>query len=97
VNPRVFVDFGNTDPQGRVRLNCAGTDESLKKQRIELREGLNLLLYSDDSDEQGRLDDLLVDGVAAYSKEEQIWVAIIDWSAIHHASDDKKTTFKKVI
>ena len=25
--PRVFADFHNADPQGRLRLNCMGTVE----------------------------------------------------------------------
>jgi hypothetical protein len=86
--PKVYVDFHNADSQGRVRLNCTGTEEDLSRQQIELRKGLPLTLYSDDLDERGQPDELLVDGVVS-SSEEQCWVAVIDWSAIHHASDDR--------
>jgi hypothetical protein len=84
---KVYADFHNADIHGRLRLNCVGTIEDLSRQRIELREGLTLTLYSDDSDEAGRLDRLFVDGLVSFSEEEDCWVAAIDWSAIRHSSD----------
>lgn len=86
VQPRIYADFHNADSQGRLRLNCVGTVEDLGQQRIELREGLLLTLYSDDLDAKGELDELLVDGVVSFSNEEHCWVAAIDWSAIRHVS-----------
>jgi hypothetical protein len=87
VEPRVYADFHNADTKGRVRLNCNGTLEDLSKQQIELREGLVLTLYSDDLDDKGQLDELLVDGVVSFSADEHCWVAAIDWPAIRHISD----------
>lgn len=71
--PRVYADFHNADPQGRLRLNCVGTVQDLSRQQIKLREGLELTLYS---------EELEVKGQAQYSSEESIWVAAIDWDAI---------------
>jgi hypothetical protein len=85
--PKVYADFHNADAQGRVRLNCIGTMEDLAQQHIELCEGLLLTVYSDDLDDKGRLDELLVDGVVSFSQEEHCWVATIDWAQIHHASE----------
>ena len=85
--PKIYADFHNADSQGRLRLNCVGTMEDLSQQQVELREGLVLSLYSDDLDGDGRLDELLVDGVVSFSEEEHCWVASIDWAAIRHASD----------
>jgi hypothetical protein len=87
-NPKIYADFHNTDSSGRVRLNCCGTVEDLAKQHVELREGLVLTLYSDDTDDLGHADELLVDGNVVYSEAERCWVAAIDWSSIHHASSD---------
>ncbi len=87
LKPRIYADFHNADSQGRLRLNCVGTREDLAQQHVELREGLLLTLYSDDLDDQGQLDELLVDGVVSFSQEEHCWVAAIDWTAIRHASD----------
>ncbi len=89
VKPKVYADFHNADPQGRLRLNCIGTLEDLAQQQVELREGLMLSLYSDDLDDKGQLDELLVDGVVSFSEEEHCWVAAIDWAAIRHASDSR--------
>ena len=71
--PRVFADFHNADVKGRVRLNCAGTMADLKRQEIVLRDGQSLILYS---------EELEVEGVVHYSKEEKLWTAVIDWNAI---------------
>jgi hypothetical protein len=84
---RVYADFQNADAQGRVRMNCIGTMEDLARQQVELQPGLSLTLYSDDLDAQGRLDELVAEGVVSFSEEEHCWVATIDWSAIRHASE----------
>jgi len=75
--PGVFVDFHNADAKGRLRLNCAGTLEDLACQKISLQEGQSLILYS---------EDLEVDGVVQYSKEENLWVAVINWDAIREVT-----------
>ncbi len=85
--PKIYADFHNADSQGRLRLNCIGTSEDLARQGVELRDGLVLKLYSDDLNERGEPDELLVDGVVSFSDQEHCWVAAIDWSAIRHASD----------
>ena len=89
VKPKVYADFHNADANGRLRLNCVGTVEDLARLGITLRDGMPLTLYSDDLDTKGQLDELLVDGVVSFSEEEHCWVAAIDWSAIHHASDSE--------
>ena len=70
---RIFADFHNADAQGRLRLNCVGTVEDLTGQKIFLKEGQSLILYS---------EDLEVDGIVRYSQKENLWVAVIDWDAI---------------
>jgi hypothetical protein len=71
--PRVYADFHNADPQGRLRLNCIGTIQDLSRQQVELHEALTLTLYS---------EELEVEGQVQYSTEENLWVAAIDWDAI---------------
>jgi hypothetical protein len=87
VKPRIYADFQNADTRGHLRLNCIGTMEDLARQQIELREGLLLTLYSDDLDDKGQLDELMVDGIVSFSRDEHCWVAAIDWASIQHASD----------
>ena len=88
IQPRVYADFHNADAHGRLRLNCVGTIEDLARQGITLRDGLPLTFYADDLDPQGQPDELRVNGVVSFSEEEHCWVAVIDWSAIHHASEE---------
>ncbi len=71
--PTIYADFNNADPRGRLRLNCIGTVEDLSRQRVQLREGLPLILHD---------EELEADGEAQFSPEEQIWVAIINWRLI---------------
>ena len=70
---RVFVDFHNADEHGRLRLNCIGTIEDLVSEQAELEDGQRLTLYS---------EDLEVDGIVQFSKDEKVWVAVIDWNQI---------------
>ena len=70
---RVFADFHNADAKGRLRLNCAGTVEDLKRREIVLQDGQSLIIYS---------EELEVDGVVHYSEEEKLWTAVINWNAI---------------
>lgn len=77
--PSVFADLQNADPQGRVRLICAGTVLDLAQQHIRLNDGLQLTLYCEDME---------VDGVVRFSNDEQIWVAVIDWQAIRRKEPD---------
>ncbi len=91
IKPRIYADFHNADIQGRLRLTCTGSIKDVEEQGLTLREGMLLTLYSDDADATGHPDELLVDGVVSFSEDEQCWVAAIDWSAIHHASNQRQT------
>ena len=71
--PKVFADFHNADAKGRVRLNCAGTEADIKRQKIVLQDGQPLIIYS---------EELEAAGVVHYSEEEKLWTAVIDWNAI---------------
>jgi len=95
VKPKIYADFHNADSQGRLRLNCVGTTEDLARQQVELRKGLLLTLYADDLDDNGELDELLVDGIVSFSDVEHCWVAAIDWNAIHHTSDIREPNAKR--
>jgi hypothetical protein len=90
--PRIYADFHNADASGRVRLNCIGTIEDLARQRITLREGMVVTLYTDDLDAIGQLDEVRVEGTVSFSEREHCWVAAIDWSAIRHASDERRAS-----
>jgi hypothetical protein len=87
---RVYADFQNLDDCNRLRLTCAGTIADLKRQSIELREGLVLTFYMDDADDQGDPDELRTEGVVHYDEKDGSWVASVDWSALRHASEEEE-------
>lgn len=80
---RVYADFHNADPQGRLRLNSVGTAQDLSLCSIKLQEGLLLTLYS---------ESLEVEGQVQYSHEENLWVAVIDWEAIRETKPESSVT-----
>jgi hypothetical protein len=71
--PKITADFNNADEVGRVRLNVNGAVRDIKRLGIRLEDGLRVILHD---------DDLEADGEVFFSKEENIWVAKIDWNAI---------------
>jgi len=95
--PKVYADFQNLDDDHRVRLTCAGTLQDLVRQGLQLQQGLVLTLYSDDADDQCQPDELRAEGVVRYDTDGQCWVAIIDWAAIHHASQEEGAGAKSLI
>ena len=75
--PRVYADFHSADKRGHLRLNCVGTLQDLLRQCIVLEEGLDLTLYSEDLETEGRIQ---------FSKDENIWFTVIDWNAIRESA-----------
>lgn len=45
---RIFADFNNKDEQGRVRLSTVGSLKDVAEHKSELREGLEVILYTPD-------------------------------------------------
>ncbi len=71
--PMLFADFQNSDPQGRVRLNVAGTFRDISQLGLVLQEGAEIRLYCYEFE---------TEAVVTYSTEEKLWVAKIDWNNI---------------
>lgn len=85
-NCRIYVDFLKTDGPGRVKLRTPAMRD-LARYGITLSEGLALHLYTDDLGDDGERDDLIVEGVAHYDRDNKQWVAIIDWRTQRHVSE----------
>ena len=60
---RVWCDFNAGVDDGRYVLNCVGTIEDLRRQNIELQDGLALTLYMDDPGDDGLIELTIVDAV----------------------------------
>jgi hypothetical protein len=52
-NEPIFADFGNSDPDGAVRLITDGTLDDLKRLNISLSEGMHLWLTDYDVEVTG--------------------------------------------
>ena len=80
----IYADFMKVDFEGRLILSCRGTRDDLD--RHTLRDGISLVFYNDEEDDQGNPDDLVVKGTVEYDNESERWVARIDWDAIKNTS-----------
>ncbi len=83
---RLWADFSASTDNG-LRLNCNGTIDDLSKQNIELEEGLKLLLWDEDTDKNDKPDNLVVEAIAQFNYELNIWEGVFDWKRIKHQSD----------
>ena len=77
--PRIFADFHNSDPQGRVRLNTVGTIEDLNRLGILLQEGMAIVVSS---------YELEADGTVTYTNE-NLWAVEIDWTKVRDTSAEE--------
>lgn len=89
--PRIYADFIKLDDLGRTILICNGTWKDLARLGLDLAEGMEVVLYSDDGDPlTGEDDDLEVDGIVHYDPAAGHWVAEFDRDGFRHASDAKR-------
>jgi hypothetical protein len=91
--PLIWADFnasGITKPADEmtvVYLTKIGTIRDLKKQGLELTEGMPLRLYDNDLDKEGNEDNLVADGVAHFDEQAQRWTARVHVAGIIHVSE----------
>ncbi len=71
----------------QLLLTCRGTFTDLNRQGLSLIDGLEATFYMDDANENGDYDELEADGVVHFDRDKQVWVAVIDWDLIRHASE----------
>ena len=82
----IYADFMKIDNEGRLVLTCVGTHRDLEKHNIVLKDGLKLLVYNDDADDNGNQDDLVVEGMIEFDKAKETWAARINWDEIKNIS-----------
>ena len=74
--PRIWVDINEWDADARRVPIPPVSVRALEAYGLSLHEGMTLYLYSDDLDDEGRRDDLVVDGVAHYDPSIDRWIAV---------------------
>jgi len=87
---KLWVDFNNATYNGWVRFNCKGTIDDLENQNIILREGLELLLWTEDEDEYNNPIQLSVEAVAHFNDKDKTWEGKCDMKNIIQSSLHKK-------
>jgi hypothetical protein len=86
---KLWVDFNASTDNG-LRLNCRGTIDDLSKQKIELKEGLKLTLWCEDTDENDNPDNLVVEATAHFNDKQKVWEGVFVWENIKHESELQK-------
>ena len=84
------------DAASRVPLDYPGTIEDLARHRIALRDGMSLVLYTDDATEIDTDDPLLGIGIVEFDRDASRWYAKFDVNALEHLSDvdaDRRSKF----
>ena len=76
--PYVRADFNARDEQGRAILGCRGMDAELKAQNAVLTEGMEVLLWDDDLDDQGERVLQVFDGQVLFDAARNCWLAVFD-------------------
>jgi len=86
---KLWVDFNASSHFG-FRLNCRGTINDLERQNLKLKDGLKLLLWDEDFDNDDKPDNMFIEAIARYNELHGIWEGECNWKDIKHESDMKK-------
>lgn len=82
----IYADFMKNVDENRLILVCHGTFKDLERNNVTLETGMKLVFYSDDADDDGNQDDLVVEGFVEYDEKKQRWTAKISWEDIKNIS-----------
>jgi len=88
LSPPIWADLQAPDlPDGRMDLNRPNIVSALADHGIVLFDGMPILLYGEDGDEHGRIDDLVVVGTVEFDVVGSRWLAKVDWESFLHVSE----------
>jgi hypothetical protein len=93
--PRIYVDFNEMIEDNLVLLSKTDFKQNSAGITIELKDGMNIKIYSDDENNLNEEDNLIADGIVelnTYGRWTKTakWNCRIDRSGIKHESDIKK-------
>ena len=85
-NPRIYADFQKFDAEGFLILTAQGSLRDLKL-LSDPKEGRHVIFYSDDESNEGKPDELEVEGSLKFDSERKIWLGVYSSEEFRHASD----------
>lgn len=91
--PVLYVDFNEMLEPNLVLLSVEDARNDIKGNPISLREGLEVIVYSDDVDENGNVDNLIGFGVVERNHAKVNWADGVRWccridaNGIRHESE----------
>jgi hypothetical protein len=77
--PVLYVDFNEMLDDDLVLLSATDTRKDFHGDAVELREGMEILVYMDDPDIDGRRDNLVATGVVERNRCDDDWCAHVKW------------------
>ncbi|WP_083437991.1 hypothetical protein [Caldimonas brevitalea] len=92
MKPMLHVDFNEMVESDLVLLSAGDVKLDSRGEAILLRQGLEVMVYEDDSDERGRPDRLVATGVVERNRStgwgaHVRWCCRIDGGGIRHESE----------
>lgn len=93
--PRLYVDFNEMIEEDLVLLSKTDIKVDSDGKQVELKEGLKIKIYSEDTNDENEQDNLIADGYAELNtfREKLSWTSNVKWNCridengIIHESD----------
>jgi hypothetical protein len=77
--PRIYVDFNEMLEPNLFLLSKDDTKLDSEGNKVSLREGMKVSVYSDDTDDEGKRDYLLAEAVVEKNTAQVAWAANVKW------------------
>ncbi len=82
--PHFHWDFQGINRHGHAVLRWCGFGAERDAQGVELREGMEVLLWEEDEDRDGKPALMVVDAKARFDAEKGYWTAVQDMGTFRH-------------
>ena len=77
--PMIYVDFNEMVESNLVLLSADDTKIDSRGESVLLYEGLEVLVYMNDTDDNGNVDNLVASGVVERNTSTSGWAARVKW------------------
>ena len=77
--PMIYVDFNEMVESNLVLLSADDTKIDSRGESVLLYEGLEVLMYMNDTDANGNVDNLVASGVVERNTSTSCWAARVKW------------------